>query len=85
MNASAVPMTDDEQDGPAPGWMGHPRHLRRVYDAAARAAGADRDGVLDDWIMHWLKRTRNEALAEHTQDEIDDWTMDGLQTGRTEN
>lgn len=69
-------------EDPATGWIGHPFHLRRVYSAASRAAASDERGQLDDWTTHWLKRTRREAKRDHTQDEIDEWTMMGLQDGR---
>jgi hypothetical protein len=60
-----------------------PRHYRRVLLAAIVAASADERGRCDEWIMHGLKRARQQAkLAGHTDDEIDDWTMEGCLKGR---
>ena len=84
MNANVTPMSNEATDPPVGGWVLEPRHQRRVIEAARRATWADEHGKLDDWIEHWLKRCRREALDHHTQEEIDEWTMRGLLAGRQE-
>lgn len=66
-------------------WMLRPRHERAVWTAAHRAGYLDERALLDDWAMHWLQRTRREALAAgHAPEEIDDWTMSAIARGREE-
>ena len=66
-------------------WIMLPRHYRRVFGAAQRAAICDERDSCDDWIMHWLKQTRREALrADYTLDEVNHWTMEGCLFGRIE-
>lgn len=83
--AIPVPVDIETEVLPPMRWMLLPRHYRRVFGAASRAAICDERGNCDDWVLHWLKRTRHEALrVGHTLDEVNDWTMEGCLHGRRE-
>lgn len=71
-----------------PRWILLPRHFRRVWLAACRAASCDEQSgqePIDDWIMHGLRVTRRDALrAGHSREDVDAWTMEGCIGGRRE-
>jgi hypothetical protein len=67
-----------------PRWILLPRHFRRVWLAAHRAAACDEQGELcDDWVIHGLRVVRRDALrAGYSRDDVDAWTMEGCLAGR---
>lgn len=71
-----------------PRWILLPRHFRRVWLAAHRAAACDEQSeqeLCDDWVIHGLRLVRRDALrAGYSRNDVDTWTMEGCLEGRRE-
>ncbi len=66
-------------------WILRPRHWRRLWCAARRVGFCEERDLLDEWMLHDLRRVKREALAAGmNQDDVDDAIMDGMAAGRLE-